>query len=318
MAGKLKEITKFSEDAISIAVNNLSNEKKEAFLNGLNTIHEALGKKQPKQKSEKKKITDDDIFINKIVPLIQKKVAMIEAGEMDQQLELSTTFDIDTRFDTFSISDLRKVHSKIVAQEENFKDATLLLQFFRGQLYLTLNRKIRKEGLQWKKFVEQDMSCSYMTVLRYMTLASVISSYPRLLLCNLTFAQILKHRERIYKFLESEKESALRDQLSMSFDINVQGTIMHIGCVSVPMPPKQKYSFNPDWEHQEETPHAKTEQWIESVGAMGTDQTNNDLEEMETFIRLVIYFCSCCLQGLLYTCILLMNSLNITAAIFLS
>jgi hypothetical protein len=39
-----------------------------------------------------------------------------------------------------------KLHSKIVDQEENFKDATLLLQYFRGQLYLTLNRKIRKES----------------------------------------------------------------------------------------------------------------------------------------------------------------------------
>lgn len=133
--------------------------------------------------------------------------------------------------------------------------------------------------------MEQDMSCSYMTVLRYLTLASVISSYPRLLMCSLTFAQILKHRERLCKFLESETGIPLQDQLSMSFDISVQGTIRHIGCNSVPMPPKQKYDFNPDWEHKEETPNIKTEQWIESAGAMGTDQTDNEVEEMENYIR---------------------------------
>jgi hypothetical protein len=64
MAAKLKEVSKFSEDAILIAVNSLPSDQKEAFVTGLNTIHETLGIKQPKQKREKKKVTDDEIFIS--------------------------------------------------------------------------------------------------------------------------------------------------------------------------------------------------------------------------------------------------------------
>jgi hypothetical protein len=65
----------------------------------------------------------------------------------------------------------------------------------------------------------------------------------------------------------------------MSFDISVQGTIRHIECNSVPLPPKQKYDFNPDWEHKEETPNIKTEQ---SVGAMETVGQTTKLRRWKT------------------------------------
>jgi hypothetical protein len=318
MASKIKDVSKFSEDAITIAVNKLLPEEKHAFLNGLKRIVENLGEKEPNETKKKKKITDESIFSDRILPQIRERISKIEAEEMEQHLKLPVKFDIQTSFDTLSISELKTEHSKIVRQEEHFQNATLLVQFFRGQLYLSLKGKVRKENIQWKKFVEEEIDCSYMTVLRYMTLACVIISYPRLLLCNVTFAQILKHRERICKYLESEAGMELQAQLSMSFDLKVQEKAIHIGSGNISMPPKQKFGFNPDWEHLDrsgvEVPNKNTERWIESVGASGTGNDCNEMDSMERYLRLVLYmyvfsksevlyctyFCSCVMRLLSY------------------
>ena len=58
---------------------------------------------------------------------------------------------------------------------------------------------VKEAGHELKAFVSQELDVSYMTVLRYMTLASIISIYPRLLLCELSFAQILKHKTKIVR-----------------------------------------------------------------------------------------------------------------------
>lgn len=291
---KLKEAAKFSEDAIEIAVGKMEPMERNKLLTGLSSLCSSLGEKQTKTNKGKKKVTDEDIFSNFILPRIQQKMLMIERQEPETLLTLSTEFVIETSYDSLSILELKDVHARILSQEESFKDATLLVQYFRGQLYLSLNRKIRRENKKWSQFITEEIKCSYSTVLRYMTLASFISSFPRLLLCNLTFAQILKHRIRITKHLENETGIQLRDQLAMSFDLSVNGTSIHIGCKALPMPPKQKNDFNPDWEYLNaksiKAPDQKTEQWVEAVAECNTDHEGDGIDDMEEYLRLVLTF----------------------------
>lgn len=48
---------------------------------------------------------------------------------------------------------------------------------------------VKKAGQELKAFVNHELDVSNMTVQRYMTLASIILTYPRLILYELSFAQ---------------------------------------------------------------------------------------------------------------------------------
>ena len=55
MASQLKDISKFSEDALAVALNGLTDEEWQSFQGCLNKLTETLGEKQEKKKVWPKK-----------------------------------------------------------------------------------------------------------------------------------------------------------------------------------------------------------------------------------------------------------------------
>lgn len=106
--------------------------------------------------------------------------------------------------------------------ERGLKSFELFAQCSRGLLYTELvNRLISEKKL--KDFIEKSLHASYMTVLCYITLASLILTYPRLILCELSFTQLLKHQNRLLKFLMSREGQDLSSKLALSVKIIAQG-----------------------------------------------------------------------------------------------
>ena len=128
---------------------------------------------------------------------ISQKLNSIERAEMVGKLTLDVGYTIRTDFDGLSKQDLLREHI-IIVQKNRIQSTDNFAQFARGKLYLSLTDVVEKSGQRLKDFVNKELNISYMTFLRYMTLASIISSYPSILLCELSFAQILKHKKRLF------------------------------------------------------------------------------------------------------------------------
>ena len=203
---------------------------------------------------------------------------------------VNTTFQVRTEFDSMSDKEIMEEHIRIVSLEDSMKNILLIVQFSRGMLYLEINRRLQKDKLSLKNFVEQGLlGVAYTTVLRYMTLASIISVYPRLIICELSFSQILKHKTRLFSFLNKHEGQSLGDKLSTPITITVNGTTIAIQHKDIEMP-KLKFNTDPDWLHrdayeQEDVSDEALQKWAETSKYVDEEEDlvnfMNDLETPE-------------------------------------
>ncbi|KAJ7391197.1 hypothetical protein OS493_019328 [Desmophyllum pertusum] len=127
--------------------------------------------------------------------------------------------------------------------ERKIENVQLLVKYYRGKLYLTAYSLIAKSDAPngFKKWFRTELGVIYETALRYMTVASLIDLYPRLLICDLSFSQLLKHNRSLQKFLETAEE--LRNQLSQPVGISIQDEVNSIVPKEVQVP---VYQFKED------------------------------------------------------------------------
>ncbi len=83
-----------------------------------------------------------------------------------------------------------------------------------------------------------------------MTFATIISKYPRLLVCDLSFSQIMKHQREILAHIKKNHSFAARLQLHVSLDVTQNKYIdVSPGDISKP---NIKFRSDPDILHIEE------------------------------------------------------------------
>jgi len=250
MAEQLKQVAKFSEDAISMACNTLTEEQWEHFRNGLDIITQNLGEKKEnrnKSKPRDTKLSDEVIFKEHLLTQIRQRLVEVEKDEVEKLLAITVDFTIRTDFTRSSIEDILEEHVKIVHTEEGLKAMTLFAQFSRGLLYLTLTGKLKEKRQTLREFVEGgNLNVSYTTVLRYMTLATIILKYPRLLLCQLNFTQIMKHKKRLLDFLSLPDGHDLHCRLTVPFEIIANGHKINIEHGEIKTL-TEKFNTSADW-----------------------------------------------------------------------
>ena len=232
MASRIKKVSKFSEDAIDIALRSLPSDQRESFQRGLDALNAILGEKKPRtsKATSTKTVTDEEAFHKLIIPQIQRKLSETETKEMTTNIKIDLDVNIKMCFeDKTDVKRIKTEHIKMLHLEENVQNLTLIIRFARGKLYLSLLEMHKKAGTSFKEFVELELKVSYLTVLRYMVLANIILRYPRIVFCYLSFAQILVHKTRLLAYLQSDEGLALGKKLSLGFELNAQGQPITIG-----------------------------------------------------------------------------------------
>ena len=112
-----------------------------------------------------------------------------------------------------SLDELKQVHAKIILQETNVAIMDLYIKYHHGMLYLAAYRKA--DASNYRKWFHEKLGIVYNFALRYMTCSLLIKKYPRLLICELSFSQLLKHNKVMQSFLNAEKEG-LKEGLGMT------------------------------------------------------------------------------------------------------
>lgn len=266
-----------------MALNSVGSDSKKEFYKNLDTVMNALGKRETKKKTSEKQISDESVFQNNILQQIDRRLKEIEIIELNDTFSINTGFLITTDFDEMSEQEIVKEHEKIIMLESGLKNFLIIAQFARGKLYLSLAKKLQEAGQSLKKSIKSGLlRVSYTTVLRYITLATIISIYPRLIVCELSFSQILKHKTRLFKFLKSAEGQSLCAKLSLSITMRANENSIKINQMTMVMP-DVKFSTDPDWAYHECYAEAsvsdeKVQRWAQSATLVDEDG------ELEDFI----------------------------------
>ena len=276
MARQIKNISKFSEDAIAMALNVLPEKEWETFSQSLDKITNTLGDKKTNAPSPKNtRMSDDAVFKNCLIPQIHRRMVEIENEEARGLRINQISCKFETNFKKMSNDELLLKHQELVVTEGTLKTLTLFAQYSRGLLYSEMNDRIVSARSTMREFLKEGkLQVAYITVLRYMTVSSIISNYPRLLICDLSMAQLLKHNKRLCAYLESDDGNDLKAKLSLSFEIDAGGNKVYIQQAETPIE-CTKFSTDPDWKYLDE--HHTTK---ESTGAKGRQSGANEEEEL--------------------------------------
>lgn len=249
MAEQLKQVAKFSEDAINVAFQEMSQETKENFEKGLTFLNSKLGTKGKKTTEKTSKhLSDEDIFKKNILPQIERKIKELEDVELQEggvQVQMDFS-NISTDFDGINAEELKNEHDKIVRLENELRFGTLVIQFIRGKLYIFAKDSLKTVDASLKAAVEKVFGVPYRTYLRYATLANMLFCFPRLIMCDLTFTQILLHQKRLLTFFKSDAGRKLRDDISLPVSLKAMNKTLTIERCDIHVM-TVKVSTGPDW-----------------------------------------------------------------------
>jgi len=284
----IKKIGSFSEDSISQALNRLDSKQQKDLEFITKNLVGFLGEKT--KKINKKPIINsaDSLFNEFILIKIRVEIKKFENLELNGEVEYNLSFDFQNNFNELSMEELKVQHIKIIQQETVVQNLDLVLKYNRGLLYLSASVHANKE-INLKTWIKDEFGVSYSTAYRYMVVALLLKKFPRLLVCGLTFAQLLKHNTRIQSFLEKDN-TGLREQLSQELSIKTQGKSLNIIPCEEIYSPKDKIIVDPDWAYLDTiNPDKKTDdklpEWINDQDDLN-EKLYPDEEDMDLTLEL--------------------------------
>ena len=214
----LKKISGYPESAVSWALGKLSKEDQEKFNKTLGELESILGDKPEKSSGKNKKLPSAlEVFEKHIIPIIKdgvRQMEMLDDGGKIQQLDVSCE-GMRTDLENMSLDDLAGLHNRITSMEKRVQTLDNFFKYYKGLVYMAVQNMCETDG--FTKWV-QKRQVSKSTVYKYMAYTALIMRFPRLILCDLNFSQVVKHKERILSYMKKEENSKLSHQLSDSVE----------------------------------------------------------------------------------------------------
>ena len=213
----LKAIGSYSEAEISDAIHtSLDSTAKDALRGYARTINDKLygaPTVSVARKEKPKKTIDAE---QKFALLIAKIRAQLrQYGGTAVQDEWKVEFQINVPFATCSFFNILAHHQELVNSGQAAEKTKLLAFCERGRLYEYLKYQTHNFGT-WKT-VAQNLGICLATANRYIDFYRLIDTYPRLLVCNISFETIVSSGKRLLQFLQMDTE--LADQLRLTLRV---------------------------------------------------------------------------------------------------
>lgn len=93
-----------------------------------------------------------------------------------------------------TFDELATEHMKVEQAEKNVQMVDNFLKYYKGVIYYIARGKYEGRFMTW---IREDIKCTKSTIYRYISFAAFILRFPKLIICDLNFSQILKHKQRI-------------------------------------------------------------------------------------------------------------------------
>jgi len=203
-------------------------------------------KRPPKKQQKPTRLTDEQKFKERVLPAIYKGIENYENAIMNWTVNVN---DLNVNFKEQDEATLKQTHQNIIKTEENIANNDLIIKFYRGAFYYYIYHG-RDKNVRAFEIFEDIFRTPYRTVQKYITFAMLISRYPVLLVCGLSFSIILLHNKRLSLFLESEQNDDLNAKLKEAVEVRI-GSRLHQIKPSDVKPPF--VSFTNDNDEMDET-----------------------------------------------------------------
>lgn len=247
MSSNLKKIAGYPESAINWSLGKLTPDERSIFESTLKKLDGFVGEK-PK---ETKKITtklpsNTEVFENHIIPTIMESLRKMDIQDNCGQVQtLQMDFNFKTDLNRISLDGLADIHDKVVRAEGIVQIVDNFLKYYRGLIYSAAHEQC--DEAQFSKWIKSRSNSSQATVYRYMAFTAMIRRFPRLIMCDLNFSQILKHQGRLISYLGKLENSKLFHQLMNEVEFIVSGSKIIIYPTDCEVQPVQRLSFDADW-----------------------------------------------------------------------
>ena len=109
-----------------------------------------------------------------------------------------------------SLSQIKEVHSTIAKMETNLNAATLVVQYLRGCIYIAAHQHFKTAEL-YKKWILENFEICTSTARRYICLANLIKTFPRLIVTGLSMHILTKHEKRIREAFKDDDDILVAD-----------------------------------------------------------------------------------------------------------
>ena len=111
-----------------------------------------------------------------------------------------------------NLQQIKQVHQAVVKMEMNQKAATLVIQYIRGCTYIAAHQHFETASL-YKEWILKNFEISTSTARRYIWLANLLKTFPRLIVTGINMSILTKHEKRI--------RETFKDVVSLAADITI-------------------------------------------------------------------------------------------------
>jgi hypothetical protein len=132
--------------------------------------------------------------------------------------------------------------------EKGVDNLHLIIAFHRGELYLEM-KKDKDKDVGVKKWFNKTIRIPYPTARRYMAFALLVKSFPRLMVCDLKFSDIMQHFPSIC--MDIKKDMMFAASLKKDVEFYAQGKFIKITPKDI-TPPTFKENIGADIEYHEQ------------------------------------------------------------------
>ena len=272
----VKKIGRYSEDAILQAFAR-AGLKDEDINKQLEPALSFLELEEKTKSSLKRKVpTAADVFKSNVLPGICKDLDIYEESILAKPaVEVNIDVDFDTDFTNMPLAEMKKMHLVIIDREQKIGTMDKYIKFVRGKLYEEAYRYVlQKKDVNEYEWFPQELGVSYRTAVRYMSFALLVKKWPRLLVINISFWQLLKHITRLQKHLKDDRDLSAR--LQCGVELLVQGKRIYVRQKEV-MIPSISHNTDPDAAYFEEEESKPKEAEVSDV----RDCLENNFEDDE-------------------------------------
>jgi hypothetical protein len=248
----VKAFATYTESELTEATDELNDDERRSF----NTISQKLyqklqevntdvieGKNLTKKNSSRVTLEQK---VNLAITKIENALQQYESEDCIDDWKIE--FETGVKYDTLhTIDELKMYHEKLIQSTTSLAHIKLLVFVERGSMYSYL--KYSQKFGNWRNLCLEWNIC-YKTADRYIDLFQILSTYPRLLICDLTFETILVIYKKLYEYLEKFEDLAerLRQPLRQTkIGANMNISPEYQSGNEHPLSPEKLLSANADW-----------------------------------------------------------------------
>ncbi len=246
----MKAIAAYEQADVSQAVGTLDDDQQKVLTTLVKKVHNRLGRMNievVKQKERKSNISavSNEQKLSAVIVQINKSLDRYEST--DDIHEWKIDFTVGMKFDGKPSSAIESHHEQLVKAELATGGVKLLACMERGRLYDFLKHS---ESSVWEKQCSRLGICRR-TADRYIDFSRITCAYPRLLICEISFAAVISLYRKLQEHLTRDVTLAHRLQLPLK-QTTIKSDITFFSQdqdeIEVEDPPTELLCENADWQ----------------------------------------------------------------------